>query len=153
MGKDCFGEPDWDILTCQVFGGAMAKAKSGSIVNISSIYGVLSPDQSLYEYRREQGEDFYKPPAYSASKSAILNLTRYLATYWAKQNVRVNTLTLAGVFNHQDERFLEKYEAKVPLGRMAREDEYNSAIVFLMSPQNTYLTGSNLIVDGGFTSW
>ena len=141
------------MMACQVFGGRMAERGRGSVVNVSSIYGVVSPDQRLYEHRREEGTPFYKPVAYSASKSALLNLTRYLATYWAGSGVRVNTLTLAGVFNHQDPRFLERYEAKVPLGRMAREDEYNGAVVFLMSDGASYMTGSNMVIDGGFTSW
>src|SRR5439155_4406469 len=89
------------FLCCQVVGAAMAREGRGSIINISSIYGLLSPVQDLYEFRRRGGEQFVKPVAYSVSKSAILNLTRYLATYWAKAGVRVNTLTLAGVWNDQ----------------------------------------------------
>ena len=131
----------------------MAKAGRGSIINISSIYGVVSPDQRIYEFRRKEGVAFNKPVAYSASKSGILNLTRYLATYWAPQGVRVNTLTFAGVANNQPKEFLAGYEPKVPLGRMAREDEYNGAIVFLSSDASSYMTGSNMILDGGFTAW
>ena len=141
------------LLCCQVFGGAMARAGRGSIINISSIYGLVSPDQGIYEYRRQKGEVFYKPVAYAVSKSALFNLTRYLATYWAKQGVRVNTLTFAGVFNQQDEEFLRSYCPKVPLGRMARADEYNGAVVFLASDASSYMTGSNLVLDGGFTAW
>jgi NAD(P)-dependent dehydrogenase (short-subunit alcohol dehydrogenase family) len=141
------------FLCCQVFGGGMAEARRGSIVNISSIYGIVSPDQRLYEYRREEGKPFIKPVAYSASKSGLLNLTRYLATYWAPQNVRVNTLTLAGVFRSQDERFLAAYTSRMPLGRMAEPDEYNGAIVFLCSDASRYMTGSNLVIDGGWTAW
>lgn len=157
-----FPEDAWDkvvdvnlkgmVLSCQVFGGHMAGSGGGSIINISSIYGILSPDQRIYEYRRAE-EPFFKPVAYSVTKSGVLNLTRYLATYWAEKGVRVNTLTLAGVFNNQDERFLEGYTAKVPLGRMARADEYNGPVIFLASDASSYVTGSNLVVDGGYSAW
>jgi NAD(P)-dependent dehydrogenase (short-subunit alcohol dehydrogenase family) len=160
---ETYPESSWDrimevnvkgvLLCCQVIGGQMAAAGRGSIINISSIYGLVSPDQSIYEYRRKNGAQFYKPVAYSASKSALLNLTRYLATYWAGQNVRVNSLTFAGVFNDQDPEFLANYCAKVPLGRMAREDEYNGAVIFLLSEAASYMTGSNVVIDGGWTAW
>ncbi len=116
------------VHCCQVIGGQMAKEERGSIINICSIYGVVSPDQRIYEYRKKSGLPFYKPVAYSVSKSALLNLSRYLATYWAEKNVHVNTLTFGGVFNNQDKKFLKGYCNHVPLGRMAREDEYNGAV-------------------------
>lgn len=137
---------------CQVFGGAMARAGGGSIINIASIYGVVSPDQSLYDYRRQRGETFYKPVAYSASKSGVLNLTRYLAVYWAKAGVRVNSLTIAGVFNNQEQAFLDVYCARIPVGRMAEPTEYDGAILYLASPASRYMTGANLVVDGGWTA-
>jgi NAD(P)-dependent dehydrogenase (short-subunit alcohol dehydrogenase family) len=138
---------------CQVFGGRMAERGRGTIVNISSIYGVVSPDQRIYEYRRQNGEPFVKPVSYSVSKSGLLNLSRYLATYWAARGVRVNTLTLAGVFRSQDPAFLKEYCARMPMGRMAQPDEYNGAVVFLCSDASRYMTGSNLVIDGGWTAW
>jgi len=160
---ESYPESSWDkmmevnvkgvMLACQVIGGALARAGRGSIVNIGSIYGSVSPDQRIYEYRREGGEAFYKPITYSVSKSALLNLTRYLATYWGERNVRVNTLTLAGVRAGQHAAFVQSYVAKVPLGRMAEPDEYDGALVFLLSEASRYMTGSNLVLDGGFTAW
>lgn len=157
-----YPEASWDkvidvnlkgvYLCCQVFGAAMARADKGSIINVASIYGVVSPDQNLYEYRRQRGEVFYKPVAYSASKSGILNLTRYLAVYWAKHNVRVNSLTIAGVFNNQEQAFLDVYCGRIPVGRMADADEYNGSVVFLSSEASRYMTGHNLVVDGGWTA-
>jgi NAD(P)-dependent dehydrogenase (short-subunit alcohol dehydrogenase family) len=140
------------FLCCQVFGSAMAESGRGSIINVGSIYGVLSPDQNLYQYRRDRGETFFKPVAYSASKSSLYNLTRYLAGYWGKQQVRVNIVTFAGVFNDQDPAFLERYLPKVPLGRMADPTDYNGTIVYLMSDASAYMTGSNVVIDGGFSA-
>jgi len=141
------------FIACQIFGGAMAEAGPGAVIDVASIYGVVAPNQQLYEYRRKDGDEFFKPVAYSASKSAVLNLTRYLATYWADKGVRVNTVSFGGVFAGQDERFLAEYESRVPLQRMANEDEYNGAIVFLLSDAASYMTGGNLVIDGGWTAW
>jgi NAD(P)-dependent dehydrogenase (short-subunit alcohol dehydrogenase family) len=141
------------FLCCQVVGGAMAREGRGSIVNVSSVYGLLSPVQELYAFRREGGETFVKPVAYSVSKAAVLNLTRYLATYWARTGVRVNTLTLAGVWNDQPPAFLEAYEARVPMGRMLRAEEALGAVVFLASDASSYVTGANVVVDGGWSAW
>ena len=141
------------FLPCQVVGGAMAAAGRGSIINISSIYGMLSPVQDLYEFRRRGGEEFFKPFAYSVSKSALYNLTRYLATYWAKSGVRVNTLTLAGVANEQPQEFVDAYTARMPLGRMADVSEVVGPVVFLASDASSYVTGANVVVDGGWSAW
>ena len=157
-----YTEESWDkvidvnlkgvFLCCQVFGKAMSLKNEGSIINISSIYGIVSPDQSLYKYKNIDGKKFYKPIAYSASKSGILNLTRYLGVYWAKNNVRVNTLTIAGVFNNQDDEFLKEYCNRIPIGRMANQNDFNGALLFLASDQSTYMTGSNLVIDGGWSA-
>ena len=141
------------LFCCQLIGGKMAEEGRGSIVNIASVYGILSPCQDIYEFRRQRGKTFYKPVAYSVSKSAILNLTRYLATYWAPKGVRVNTFTLHGVFNNQPKAFLDAYCTKVPLGRMANAEEMIGPIIFLVSEASSYMTGSNLVVDGGWSAW
>jgi NAD(P)-dependent dehydrogenase (short-subunit alcohol dehydrogenase family) len=141
------------FLCCQVVGARMAAEGRGSIVNVSSVYGMLSPVQGLYEFRRRGGEEFYKPVAYSVSKSALYNLTRYLATYWAKSGVRVNTLTLAGVWNEQPQEFLDAYAERMPLGRMADAREVVGPVVFLASDASSYVTGANLVADGGWTAW
>ena len=144
------------FLACQSVGARMAAAgKGGSIINIGSIYGMVSPVQDIYAYKKEEtGVPFIKPVAYSAAKSGIYNLTRYLATYWGKQGIRVNTLTPSGVRREtQDARFQENYCARIPIGRMARADEYNGALVFLASDASIYMTGSNVVMDGGWTAW
>ena len=141
------------FLPCQAIGARMAQAGRGSIVNISSVYGMLSPVQDLYEFRRQGGEEFFKPVAYSVSKSALYNLTRYLATYWAKSGVRVNTLTLAGVWNDQPQEFLDAYARRMPLGRMADVREVVGPVVFLASDASSYVTGANLVADGGWSAW
>jgi len=141
------------FLCCQVIGGAMAEAGRGSVINICSTYGMVSPNQDIYEYRRLRGETFFKPVAYAVSKSALLNLTRYLATYWGRSGVRVNSLSFGGVFNNQDPEFLEEYALRTPMGRMAREDEYNGAVAFLLGDASSYTTGANIVCDGGWTAW
>jgi len=141
------------FLCCQVVGAAMAREGRGSIVNVSSVYGLLSPVQELYSFRRRRGETFVKPVAYSVSKSAVLNLTRYLATYWATSGVRVNTLTLAGVWNDQEQAFLDAWAERSPMGRMLEAREALGAVVFLASDASSYVTGSNVVVDGGWSAW
>lgn len=142
------------FLCCQVIGGRMAQSSKGSIINVSSTYGMVSPNQHMYEYRSQRdNKPFYKPVAYAASKSGVFNLTRYLATYWAEKGVRVNTLVPGGVLNGQDEQFLKEYAQRVPMRRMAKADEYNGAIIFLASDASSYMTGSQIVIDGGWTAW
>ncbi|GAK55024.1 hypothetical protein U27_01855 [Candidatus Vecturithrix granuli] len=143
------------FLCSQVVGAKMAEVGRGSIINIGSIYGMLSPVQDIYAYKQEKtGIPFIKPVAYSASKSGVYNLTRYMATYWAKKGVRVNVLTPSGVFRDtQDDEFQKNYCARIPIGRMAQPDEYNGAMIFLASDASKYMTGSNLVIDGGWTAW
>ena len=138
------------FLCSQEFGTIMAKQKSGVIVNISSIYGLVGPDQRIYGKSKINA-----PISYAATKGSIVNLTKYLATYWHNQNIRVNTLSLGGVENkkYQSKEFIKNYSQKTVLGRMAKKSDYNGAILFLLSDASSYMTGSNLIVDGGWTSW
>ena len=130
-----------------------APAGSGSIINISSTYGVVSPDQSVYDYRRRGGAEYFKPVGYSVAKSGVLNFTRWLAEYCAPLGIRVNTLVPGGVREdaHAPE-FVAEYEKRTPLGRMATETDYDGAIVFLASPASSYMTGATLVVDGGWTA-
>ena len=136
------------FLCSQEIGKVMAKQKNGVIVNISSIYGNTGADQRIYGKK-----NMNTPVAYAATKGAFLNFTRYVAAYWQKRNVRVNTLSLGGVFNNQNNNFVRKIENLIPMGRMANKDEYKSAIQFLCSDASSYMTGQNIIIDGGRTIW
>ena len=139
------------FLCAQAVSNPMREAGRGVLVNISSTYGLVGPDQALYQ-RQDQPEQF-KPVSYSVSKAAALGLTRYLATYFAGTGIRVNTLTPGGVFAEHDDEFVRRYSAKTVLGRMADRDEISAALLFLVSDASSYMTGANLVVDGGWTAW
>ena len=136
------------FLCCQEVGKVMKKQKNGVIVNISSIYGIVGADQRIYEKSK-----YNSTAIYGVTKSAILNFTRYLASYWNNTGIRVNTLSLGGVENNHPKDFVKNYSYRNMMGRMAQKHEYTGAIIFLLSDASSYMTGSNLIIDGGWTAW
>jgi NAD(P)-dependent dehydrogenase (short-subunit alcohol dehydrogenase family) len=140
------------FLAAQVFGSRMVSAGHGSIINIGSLYAGVAPDSRFYDHIQSD-PPFLKPPAYGASKAAVVNLTRYLATLWAPQGVRVNALSPGGVLGAQDENFKRKFCERVPMGRMAVADDLRGPLLFLASTASSYVTGIELTVDGGFTAW
>ncbi|ABF41847.1 short-chain dehydrogenase/reductase SDR [Candidatus Koribacter versatilis Ellin345] len=142
------------FLCCKTFGTHMAKSGGGVILNVASDLAIIGPDQRIY---RQPGTAEHmqpvKPITYSVVKSALIGLTRYLATYWADKHVRVNAISPGGVANNQPEDFVERLTNLIPMGRMANVDEYRGAILFLCSDASSYMTGANLVVDGGRTCW
>ena len=133
----------------------LRKNGGGSIINISSTYGILSPDQRIYESLspKNSKQKIEKPIGYSISKSGVLNMTRFLATKFAEDKIRVNTLTLGGVYDNNPKTFVKSYSNKTPLRRMADKNEYAGPIIFLATDASSYMTGSNLVVDGGWSTW
>ncbi len=143
------------FLVTQAVGRVMVEQARGVVLNIAAVYGMVSPDHRIYEGILNQygGQAFNTPISYSATKAAILNFTRYLATYWADKGIRVNSFSPGAVFDEHDETFVRNLTSRIPLARMAHKDEYKGAIVFLVSDASSYMTGANLVVDGGWTSW
>ncbi len=142
------------FICSQVFGAIMEKQRQGVILNISSDLGIVAPDQRIYKKEGvSDSEQNFKPVTYSVIKHGLIGLSKYLATYYADKNIRVNTLCPAGVYNGQDEEFIKRLTNLIPMGRMAREDEYKSTILYLVSDASSYMTGSTVIVDGGRTCW
>lgn len=141
------------MLCAQEFGPGMASRGHGVIVNTLSIYGIVAPDQRIYEGSLYEGRTINTPAIYSASKAGLWGLTKYLASYWGAQGVRVNAVTPGGVFSGQNETFERKYSARTMMGRMGEPHEIADAVTFLVSDRASYVTGHNLVVDGGLTSW
>jgi NAD(P)-dependent dehydrogenase (short-subunit alcohol dehydrogenase family) len=135
-------------IGCQVIGSQMVKQKAGSIINMASLYGVVSPHHRMYS-----GTEIHQPAAYSISKAGVIALTRYLGTLWADHGVRVNCITPGGVYNEHSDAFSSRYAALSPIGRMAGKEEMRGALVYLASTASAYCTGHNLVVDGGWTAW
>jgi NAD(P)-dependent dehydrogenase (short-subunit alcohol dehydrogenase family) len=145
---------DGMFLVAQAVGRKMVEQnKGGSIIQTASIYGLLAPDPRIYQGSSYMGRAINTPAVYSASKAAVIGLTKHLATYWAEKNIRVNCLTPGGVESGQNDSFKEKYSNRVPLGRMAQPEEMVGALLYLASNASSYMTGQNIIIDGGWSAW
>ena len=145
---------DGMFLVAQAVGKQMIKQRTGgSIIQTSSIYGILAPDQRIYENSFYLDRQINTPAVYSASKAAVIGLTKYLATYWASENIRVNSLTPGGNESGQNNEFKECYSKRVPLNRMSQPSEMVNALIYLASDASSYVTGANLIIDGGLSAW
>lgn len=143
------------FLCSQAVGKRMIQQGGGVMLNIASMAGLVGPDHRIYEGVKGPyaGGSFNTPISYSTTKAGVINFTRYLATYWASKNIRVNVLSPGGVYDGHDEIFVKNYSSRVPLGRMADRNEYKGAVLFLVSDASSYMTGANLVVDGGWTAW
>lgn len=139
------------FLCCQAAGKQMIKQGRGVMINVSSIYGLVGPDQRIYQ--KQDAPPQYKPAYYSVTKAGVIGLTSYLASYYAGKGIRVNALTPGGVYNGHDDIFLKAYSDRTLMGRMAEKNEMNGALLFLASDASSYMTGGNLVVDGGWTAW
>ena len=139
------------FICSKVFGNGMAKKNKGVILNISSDLSVISPDHRLYNKGSKINNA--KPVTYSVAKTGLIGLTRYLATYWSNKNIRCNAISPGGVYNDHNKNFVSKIKKLIPMGRMAKKDEYRSAVQFLCSDASSYLTGQNLVIDGGRSIW
>jgi NAD(P)-dependent dehydrogenase (short-subunit alcohol dehydrogenase family) len=145
---------DGMFLVAQAVGRQMvAQGKGGSIIQTASIYGVMAPDHRIYDGSFYLGRKINTPAVYTASKAAVIGLTKHLATYWAEKGIRVNTLTPGGTESGQNDEFKRRYAARVPLNRLAAEHEMVGALLFLASDASSYVTGQNIIVDGGLNAW
>jgi NAD(P)-dependent dehydrogenase (short-subunit alcohol dehydrogenase family) len=141
------------FLITQAFGRLMLEKKTGSIINISSIYGLLGVDNRIYEGSEYLGMEINTPAIYAASKAGLIGLTRYLASYWGKNGIRVNCICPGGIESGQNNEFVKKYSARIPMGRMARVEEIVNPVLFLASEASSYMNGQIIAVDGGLTCW
>lgn len=144
---------DGMFLVAQAVGKQMLLQGGGTIIQTSSIYGLLASDQRIYQGSEYLGSPINNPAVYSASKSAVIGLTRWLAAYWADKNIRVNAIAPGGVESGQNDVFTQKYGARVPMGRMARQNEMTSTVLYLASDASSYVTGQCIAVDGGLSAW